>query len=102
MIRRPPRSTLFPYTTLFRSTPLIPTVKLPVWLFTIDRSMTDAALTVVRAEDALVPEFVSPDVGTLAVLVTLGTAPAATPTVNVIVLLAVAASGPEFVQVTTC
>ena len=23
MIRRPPRSTLFPYTTLFRSTPLI-------------------------------------------------------------------------------
>src|SRR5689334_24480910 len=25
MIRRPPRSTLFPYTTLFRSTPLGPT-----------------------------------------------------------------------------
>src|SRR2546427_8320753 len=26
MIRRPPRSTLFPYTTLFRSTPLVPGV----------------------------------------------------------------------------
>src|SRR5215469_17065065 len=25
MIRRPPRSTLFPYTTLFRSTPMHPT-----------------------------------------------------------------------------
>src|SRR3712207_7328709 len=24
MIRRPPRSTLFPYTTLFRSTPVLP------------------------------------------------------------------------------
>src|SRR2546422_3297880 len=26
MIRRPPRSTLFPYTTLFRSLPVIPTI----------------------------------------------------------------------------
>src|SRR3712207_8327673 len=26
MIRRPPRSTLFPYTTLFRSSPLLPNV----------------------------------------------------------------------------
>src|SRR3712207_8664394 len=26
MIRRPPRSTLFPYTTLFRSIPLVPAV----------------------------------------------------------------------------
>src|SRR5690242_20851270 len=25
MVRRPPRSTLFPYTTLFRSAPLLPT-----------------------------------------------------------------------------
>src|SRR3990167_8340927 len=29
MIRRPPRSTLFPYTTLFRSHPLCGTVKKP-------------------------------------------------------------------------
>src|SRR2546426_8236734 len=27
MIRRPPRSTLFPYTTLFRSTPGVPTLR---------------------------------------------------------------------------
>src|SRR5258705_11815458 len=35
MIRRPPRSTLFPYTTLFRSDPLVPWVRLPwtdAWL----------------------------------------------------------------------
>src|SRR3712207_7372695 len=33
MIRRPPRSTLFPYTTLFRSTPLWPCVhELSLWL----------------------------------------------------------------------
>src|SRR2546421_5535679 len=33
MIRRPPRSTLFPYTTLFRSLPLpdaVPTIRLPM------------------------------------------------------------------------
>src|SRR5260221_4858608 len=29
MIRRPPRSTLFPYTTLFRSRPLVVAVKKP-------------------------------------------------------------------------
>src|SRR2546430_11510375 len=27
MIRRPPRSTLFPYTTLFRSSPVLPRVR---------------------------------------------------------------------------
>src|SRR5260370_17409862 len=30
MIRRPPRSTLFPYTTLFRSNPIGRIVKLPI------------------------------------------------------------------------
>src|SRR2546426_10963479 len=30
MIRRPPRSTLFPYTTLFRSSPSVPGLKLAV------------------------------------------------------------------------
>ena len=58
--------------------------------------------TVVGFDDELFPVFVSPEVDTLAVLVTLGTAPAATLTVNVIVLLALAANGPAFVQVTTC
>src|SRR3989442_8892724 len=32
MIRRPPRSTLFPYTTLFRSTGEAKSNHLPVWL----------------------------------------------------------------------
>src|SRR3712207_7041647 len=31
MIRRPPRSTLFPYTTLFRSTSQKPNTWVPVW-----------------------------------------------------------------------
>src|SRR2546425_12322786 len=31
MIRRPPRSTLFPYTTLFRSVPGGPQMKHPFW-----------------------------------------------------------------------
>src|SRR5258707_4149237 len=30
MIRRPPRSTLFPYTTLFRSQPSAPSAPLPI------------------------------------------------------------------------
>src|SRR5690349_23954169 len=29
MSRRPPRSTLFPYTTLFRSSPFVPPIKTP-------------------------------------------------------------------------
>src|SRR5437588_4757283 len=32
MIRRPPRSTLFPYTTLFRSLPASQVLVLPQWL----------------------------------------------------------------------
>src|SRR5688572_31344685 len=31
MIRRPPRSTLFPYTTLFRSRPRVQEVKTDLW-----------------------------------------------------------------------
>src|SRR5690348_17476078 len=31
MIRRPPRSTLFPYTTLFRSEPVTLTYRLPIY-----------------------------------------------------------------------
>src|SRR3712207_8081266 len=33
MIRRPPRSTLFPYTTLFRSPPCPPSRRWPGWRF---------------------------------------------------------------------
>src|SRR5262245_31733784 len=74
-----------------------------MWLFTIDRSTTPPPpFTVVGSEDELFAPFASPVVETVAVLVTLGTAPAATLTVNVIVLEALAASGPLFVHVATC
>src|SRR5947208_11437384 len=51
MIRRPPRSTLFPYTTLFRSLPAL-TVKLPKY------NVDDVALGVCKtgAEEAGVTE----------------------------------------------
>src|SRR3712207_9422108 len=35
MIRRPPRSTLFPYTTLFRSTPVVCPLSSPSWRLTV-------------------------------------------------------------------
>src|SRR2546426_6971315 len=35
MIRRPPRSTLFPYTTLFRSNPIFILVMLPLFSYVI-------------------------------------------------------------------
>src|SRR3712207_8694422 len=37
MIRRPPRSTLFPYTTLFRSLPVITLALAPWWMRGIDQ-----------------------------------------------------------------
>src|SRR5256885_7514912 len=61
MIRRPPRSTLFPYTTLFRSVPLprftvdsVPVFKLAivsepaVLKFALAPTMTDARLVVLK------------------------------------------------------
>src|SRR2546430_3557613 len=46
MIRRPPRSTLFPYTTLFRSHPVtgIPNGKFGIWLFLASEVMLFGAL----------------------------------------------------------
>src|SRR3712207_8490476 len=38
MIRRPPRSTLFPYTTLFRSRPALPVGRHPLPLVGTDRA----------------------------------------------------------------
>ena len=64
--------------------------------------MTGAGFTVVTSDDVLFALFVSPVVATVAVFVTLGTAAAATLTVNVIVLVAFDANGPAFVHVTTC
>src|SRR5438552_12997266 len=65
------------------------------------RLITGAAFTVLHSFPTRRSSDLSPVVETLAVLVTLGTAPAATLTVNVIVLLPVAANGPASVQVTT-
>src|SRR5260370_28997440 len=45
MIRRPPRSTLFPYTTLFRSPPFLPTAR------SMSSVMLRGALTSARAEE---------------------------------------------------
>src|SRR3712207_8028043 len=44
MIRRPPRSTLFPYTTLFRSAPVLP----PLSKFKIARNASARPAIVVR------------------------------------------------------
>src|SRR5690349_23932359 len=46
MIRRPPRSTLFPYTTLFRSQPAIPESRYPRhtrWLTPSARRLTSSS-----------------------------------------------------------
>jgi hypothetical protein len=82
---------------------LVPTVKLPVCVLLIARSITGAGFTVVRSEEELLAALLSPVVETLAVLVTLGIAAAPTLTVKVMVLLPLLpAMGPAFVQVTTC
>src|SRR2546422_5883054 len=61
MIRRPPRSTLFPYTTLFRSDPLAQGLLVDEFLIhqPVDRLPADAEhgalLRVLLAEEGLVP-----------------------------------------------
>src|SRR5438067_4129441 len=44
MIRRPPRSTLFPYTTLFRSRPIksVPTMPAVLWWMTARERSSDS------------------------------------------------------------
>jgi len=66
---------------------LVPTVKLPVWLLLIARSITGVAFTVVTSEEELLAALLSPAVDTLAVLVTEGTAAAPTLTVRVMLLV---------------
>src|SRR5258707_6037962 len=63
MIRRPPRSTLFPYTTLFRSTSLVAGVLLPIALFAMT-SMHEVYVSVLSE-----PLFFACLVGTLAAMV---------------------------------
>src|SRR5438309_4386910 len=44
MIRRPPRSTLFPYTTLFRSAPLNPSYKVEEFRFYLEDAGAKAVI----------------------------------------------------------
>src|SRR5436190_17330028 len=44
MIRRPPRSTLFPYTTLFRSTGLAAKLNIPIYCNRLTREAIEAQL----------------------------------------------------------
>jgi len=56
MIRRPPRSTLFPYTTLFRSTPIVPVVVGDDWkAVLLWRALYDAGVYVNVALHPAVP-----------------------------------------------
>src|SRR5256885_9555091 len=59
MIRRPPRSTLFPYTTLFRSAPIADTSIAALWDATPLHS-DDAGVTVEAPEEHAAPIPVSP------------------------------------------
>src|SRR2546422_4099984 len=52
MIRRPPRSTLFPYTTLFRSLPGRDLVQLRLALLGVDVNLALAALDVAEPHGA--------------------------------------------------
>src|SRR5258708_27177697 len=66
MIRRPPRSTLFPYTTLFRSNPLptnmapgtLPRNKLPLWGKT---AVTPVRIFAAKRSEEHTSELQSPD-----------------------------------------
>src|SRR2546428_10094423 len=51
MIRRPPRSTLFPYTTLFRSMKVASAVALPILLATSGCTARPQAVYVTRSEE---------------------------------------------------
>src|SRR5256885_4301944 len=55
MIRRPPRSTLFPYTTLFRSSPLLFNIVLEVLARAIRQEKEIKGVQIGREEDKLPP-----------------------------------------------
>src|SRR2546430_7407910 len=57
MIRRPPRSTLFPYTTLFRSSLLLASAEDPRYQPLVDEAIRDARGEVGAAVDALFVQF---------------------------------------------
>src|SRR3989442_11406606 len=55
MIRRPPRSTLFPYTTLFRSNAKVPAIRVTLFeygpFFTCDSSPSRSSPILARSEE---------------------------------------------------
>src|SRR5258708_16476406 len=55
MIRRPPRSTLFPYTTLFRSTPSVPEK------FTLNQVLGNGSAVYLDRSEEHTSELQSPD-----------------------------------------
>src|SRR2546429_7243790 len=55
MIRRPPRSTLFPYTTLFRSSPLPNSTDTPRMLATAKSDLSSPLKSPTTAEDGFAP-----------------------------------------------
>src|SRR2546422_8153339 len=55
MIRRPPRSTLFPYTTLFRSLRASPTIRRPVGLVVADLGTQEVARLLVAKDSTQLP-----------------------------------------------
>src|SRR5258708_11847016 len=63
MIRRPPRSTLFPYTTLFRSRVIFPVVIVLIFviLYLTYRDLTDAGLMMLAVPEALASGLLLPD-----------------------------------------
>src|SRR2546422_7614196 len=60
MIRRPPRSTLFPYTTLFRSSPSL-FRRLSVLAAGLDREVVLCLQGTASGDSAMVRDFVMPD-----------------------------------------
>src|SRR5574341_2560324 len=63
MIRRPPRSTLFPYTTLFRSAPTNGFARFEDWARTPRPPEFDAASPSARSEDLAVLMYTSGTTG---------------------------------------
>src|SRR5256885_8619832 len=59
MIRRPPRSTLFPYTTLFRSM-LDSSAAAAVWFFEAQRSIPSTSSMAMRRSEEHTSELQSP------------------------------------------
>src|SRR3989441_12492722 len=75
MIRRPPRSTLFPYTTLFRSIAggaLVWLHYLPHWKVTPDGALKRSCFCTAPAIRQFIPNLVSEVIGTFVLVFVVG------------------------------